>query len=32
MVEDVLLGEYSELDLNSSLVNQKFNDSWQEEL
>lgn len=32
MVEDVLLGEYSELDLDSELVNKKFDDSLQEDL
>ena len=32
LVEDVLLGEYSELDLTSELVNTDFDDSLQEEL
>lgn len=32
MVEDVLMGEYSELDLNSELVNTYFREDIQEEL
>ena len=32
MIEDVLLGEYSELDLDSELVNKEFDDSLQEDL